>query len=100
MDYPVYLFYLVTAGRNSATYAVHTMYESKISEKREWRLPKPVSMEKGKKVIEGRLQRGHFLISSWQSFYEWLGHGKGWAYFGTEAAEFYVPHWLTRYDAA
>lgn len=98
MDRPVYLFYLVSANRENATFAVFTNFE-KGEEKRQWRVPVAVSFNKSNDAFY-EFGRRAIQVETQAQFEEWINQTRGWAVLTEDRARQFVPHWLTSYDAA
>ena len=92
----VYLVFLVDVGRNSATFAVDTVFNGNSSDDPK-RVANALRGDRIAKVLDS-MDRAPHEIKSWMDFYCWLGRPRQWAEFTEESAKRLVPHWFTEYE--
>lgn len=93
METSVYLAFLMGVDRNSATFALYTVYAGGAREGYERRIADLADVKKTNCALE-RLDIAANVINCWKDFYAWLGRGKGWAGFDKETGNRLVPHWV------
>jgi len=89
-----YLVYLFSVGKNSVVCGIDTT-GGVDTEGNEVRTPCSYhTAEKLNSVLED-MDRHAKQIDSWETFYQWLGKGNGWAFFPVESALEIASHWLS-----
>jgi hypothetical protein len=95
----VYLALLIDVGRNSATFALDTIWVCKSTDDAERREASLLIPDKLGEVMY-EIDRCANRIEQWKQLYLWLGmkDGPQWAAFTKESALRLVPHWFTEYE--